>query len=750
VLDGHEQNPEIEQERPALDVVEVVLDSLAKRGPPTPSVDLGPARHSARDSMAEVVVGDIGAEPLDEDRPLGSWANQAHLALEDVEELGQLVDIRPAQPGADPGTAVVGGRGPDRPGCPLGVALHASELEHLEEPPPLPDPLLHVEDRPARGDQDDRRDDQEEGRKQEKTSEGGQEVDASLRHAVPAPGSRGADRGDVRRGVGQDVAAGVGRDPVDANVRVGDDLDLAPYPVRGAIRKRHDKVGRLEAIDPLFEPVDPTDDGNGLGLGMNGELPASGERSRDTRMSSVDEADNGQIGPGAKPEGPGKASAVAASAHDQDTAIGNTAGRAVPELDERRGHGGGPPFHRCLPSGVFRATAGARLDSLCVCERSDHPWSPLPVSLKLFHRPIRPSIPVIPERNARLGQSEPAEVDRVPKSGHSGPVQSTSTGRRRLAVVIVNYNSWPDIERLVTDLSVAAEVRDGRAEILVVDNASPDPMPLSLRTLPMGVTLIARGENGGFAVGVNAGWAAARGCWLLVLNPDVVAGAELIAEVLRRVERFEEVGSDPPGIVGFGLRNLDGSPQPSVGVFPTLFRTIWEQLIPRSRRKYQPDWRIRAGPVSWVTGACVLLNPRMMDDVGGMDEDFFLYYEEVALCHTACDRGWRVEYDPGLTVIHLRPLQNRAISPKMRVITRHSKLLYFRKHLPRWQFLALAAIVWFEAVVRGAWAQARHRSADARTWQTIRGIARRLRDSNDLRGRAVIELAEAAVGQESG
>jgi N-acetylglucosaminyl-diphospho-decaprenol L-rhamnosyltransferase len=337
----------------------------------------------------------------------------------------------------------------------------------------------------------------------------------------------------------------------------------------------------------------------------------------------------------------------------------------------------------------------------------------------------------------------------VPMSGHSGSASPTSTGQRRLAVVIVNYNSWPDIERLVADLGVAAEVPGGRAEILIVDNASPDPMPLSLRSLPTGVTLIARAENGGFAVGVNAGWAAARGCWLLVLNPDVVAGAELITEVLRRVERFEEEGARPPGIVGFGLRNLDGSPQPSVGVFPTLFRTLWEQLIPRSRRKYQPDWRIRAGPVPWVTGACVLLNPEMMDDVGGMDEDFFLYYEEVALCRTACDRGWRIEYDPGLGVVHLRPLQNRPLSPKMRVITRHSKLLYFRKHLPRWQFLGLTAIVWLESIVCGAWAQARHRPVDARSWQTIRGMGRRLRASNDLRGRAVIELAESAVGQES-
>ncbi len=314
----------------------------------------------------------------------------------------------------------------------------------------------------------------------------------------------------------------------------------------------------------------------------------------------------------------------------------------------------------------------------------------------------------------------------------------------RLALVIVNYNSWPDVERLVSALRSAPEIADGRASIIVVDNASPDPKPDSLRVPPPGMILIDRPDNGGFAVGVNAGWTAARGRWLLVLNPDVVADDRVIAAVLGRVDRYESAGVDAPGIVGFGLRNADGSPQPSVGAFPGLFRTIWEQLIPRSRRKYQPDWRTRPGPVPWVTGACVLFNPRMMDDVGGMDEDFFLYYEEVALCRSATDRGWRVEYDVGISVVHLRPLQNRVISPKMRVITRHSKLLYFRKHAPRWQFLGLAAIVRTEAAVRGAWAALSRRPVEAKSWRAIGRVVQLLKSGADLRGRGVLQLADEA------
>ena len=142
----------------------------------------------------------------------------------------------------------------------------------------------------------------------------------------------------------------------------------------------------------------------------------------------------------------------------------------------------------------------------------------------------------------------------------------------------------------------------------------------------------------------------------------------------------------------------------------------------------------------------MLVNARLLDDLGGMDEDFFLYYEEVALCRSARDQGWRVEYDPSVAVIHLRPLQNRTISPKMRVITRHSKLLYFRKHLPRWQFLGLSWIVSAEATVRGSWARLRERAEERRGVANDRArCARAFRAGSEPRGRDVLTLAESAT-----
>jgi GT2 family glycosyltransferase len=316
-------------------------------------------------------------------------------------------------------------------------------------------------------------------------------------------------------------------------------------------------------------------------------------------------------------------------------------------------------------------------------------------------------------------------------------------------VVVVNYNAWADVARLVAALAGTHEVASGVCEVVVVDNASEGPVPESLRRAPSGVRLVARRDNGGFAVGVNAGWRVARAPWLLLINPDVVVPDGWLGRVVERVGRYESeaeaaAAGNASGVVGFALRNPDGTRQPSVGVFPSLGRAVREQLIPRSRRKYQSVWRTKAGPVDWVTGACVLVNGRLLEALGGLDEEFFLYYEEVALCRSARRLGWRVVYDPdpAVEVVHLRPLQNRAVSPRIRVITRHSKLLYFRKHLPRWQFLGLCGAVAAEARLRGAWASWRGRADEARAWRTVARVERDLRRDATLAGRDVLALAD--------
>ena len=307
--------------------------------------------------------------------------------------------------------------------------------------------------------------------------------------------------------------------------------------------------------------------------------------------------------------------------------------------------------------------------------------------------------------------------------------------------MIVNYNGWDDVEYLIGSLASERAVLLGECEVVVVDNASDDPVPASFEPLPAGVRLIVRGENGGFAAGVNAGWRASRSPWLLLLNPDVAIEPGVIDRVLARIDHHEARPEGAPAVVGFALLNPDGTRQPSVGLEPGLVRSLAGQFIPRSRRKYQSGWTLRPGPVPWVTGACMLVHAELMCDLGGMDEDFFLYYEEVALCRSARDLGRRVEYDDSVGVVHLRPLQNRAISPRMRVIVRHGKLLYFRKHLPGWQAHLLAGVVAIEARVRGTIARGRGDRESVGAWDAILDLARGV----PAKGTEVVRLADRAT-----
>lgn len=318
-------------------------------------------------------------------------------------------------------------------------------------------------------------------------------------------------------------------------------------------------------------------------------------------------------------------------------------------------------------------------------------------------------------------------------------ITSTHEHAPLISVVIVNFNGWPDTTRLVASLSESREVALGTCEIVVVDNASAWKPPPSLSDAP--ARLVWRADNGGFSAGVNDGWRAARGRWLLLLNPDVQVPPDFLTRVISKIEQWKNRGTGVPAIVGFGLRNPDGSPQASVGAEPTLLRLLLEPFLPRARRKYRAFQGTRTGPVPWVTGACALVDCRLMEALNGLDEEFFLYYEEVAFCRSARDRGHAVEFDPSISVVHMRPLQNRTVPPGLRVITRHSRLVFFRKHAPHWQFRLVVGLSRLEAWLRGTTAAWRGDQVESRAWEMVGWLARRMARGQRWNGTEVRDLA---------
>jgi GT2 family glycosyltransferase len=303
-----------------------------------------------------------------------------------------------------------------------------------------------------------------------------------------------------------------------------------------------------------------------------------------------------------------------------------------------------------------------------------------------------------------------------------------------LSVVIVNFRQWENTVALTHQLDAADCMRSGQAEVVLIDNdTTPQPLRRCVRYWA-GVSLRCFGRNRGFARAVNEGCRRARGQWLLLLNPDVRVPEEFLDRVLAAADRL--AAADPrAGILGFQLRHADGTRQGSTGPFPTLANVLAGLLRPRARRRCQPLRGPRRQPVAWATGCCLLVRRDCWQELGGFDEDFFLYYEDVDLCRRARAAGWTVWYDPAVRVTHFRPLHTRPVPAPLRVMTRHALLTYGAKHWPNWQFRLLGWAVWGEAWLRQLLALGRGQGDAAGHFVRLRALAADLLRGRGLRAR---------------
>jgi N-acetylglucosaminyl-diphospho-decaprenol L-rhamnosyltransferase len=294
-----------------------------------------------------------------------------------------------------------------------------------------------------------------------------------------------------------------------------------------------------------------------------------------------------------------------------------------------------------------------------------------------------------------------------------------------VSAVIVNYRRWDETAALVDQLVQPRHIHGADVEVIVVDNDSqPDPLEEQLKQ-KKGVRVLRQPRNVGFSAGVNAGYQASRGDWVLVLNPDVVVCrgfVDLLCGAARDLRDDSSQGG-PVGVVGFHLQNCDGSRQLSTGRFPNLFSLVLGLLRPRQTRTYFRPTPGQRQQVPWVTGSCLLIRRECLQALGGFDEDYFLYYEDVDLCRRAADLGWGVCYEPGVMARHMEPLQNRQLTEPLRAVTRHAAMTYFRKHLSDRQFRGLTRIVRLEAKLRRYLHLWRGNRAEAEIMQCIGEIA---------------------------
>jgi N-acetylglucosaminyl-diphospho-decaprenol L-rhamnosyltransferase len=248
----------------------------------------------------------------------------------------------------------------------------------------------------------------------------------------------------------------------------------------------------------------------------------------------------------------------------------------------------------------------------------------------------------------------------------------------KFSVVTVNYDSWPHTIRLVGSLR---ETGYEDLEIFVVDN-DRGVVP----ELPRNVHLIRNPENLGFARACNVGIAASGGELVALINPDALVGRNLFEELANFFERNPDCGVVGPRVVD-GEGNLQLSARGEIGfVSGLLGRTSFlTRLFPKNPlvRRLFPAATEPSGPtkVDWVSGACMVLRRRTLEEIGSMDERFFMYFEDADLCRRAREAGWLVYYLPQVEILHHTGLSSRS---RLRAIwnLHRSAFLYHRKHGP--------------------------------------------------------------------
>jgi N-acetylglucosaminyl-diphospho-decaprenol L-rhamnosyltransferase len=251
----------------------------------------------------------------------------------------------------------------------------------------------------------------------------------------------------------------------------------------------------------------------------------------------------------------------------------------------------------------------------------------------------------------------------------------------RWRIVIVNYRTG---EQAFAAAQSARSAFQSTDHVTVVDSASGDNSCERLRSLK-DVDLLALEQNHGFAAALNAGVGTGDSQWdvLLGMNADVLLPPEIRQAFERRLETLERLGVLAPRLL-----SPDGTPQPSCRNFPT-HRNLLASRTGFGRRNRSSVTRpyVLPEPPAFtlcdvVAGACFAVRRATWEQLGGMDEQFFLYAEDTDFCRRAKNAGWLVGYEPAVAIRHewrASTSQDRKQSARLHV---QSLTKYFAKHFP--------------------------------------------------------------------
>jgi len=252
-----------------------------------------------------------------------------------------------------------------------------------------------------------------------------------------------------------------------------------------------------------------------------------------------------------------------------------------------------------------------------------------------------------------------------------------------LSIVIVSWNTRELLRACLK--AVQAEIAPLTTEVFVVDNASADASAEMVGKDFPWVNLIANTRNLGFAAGNNQVLRTCTGAMVLLLNPDTELQPGAIKTLMEFLATHPKVG-----VVAPQLLNTDRSIQRSCRRFPTFSGMLFELLglsrlfpnNPRFRQYKMLDWNHDGEQeVDQPEGACLLIRREVLNEVGFLDEEFFMLFEEVDWCYRVKQHGWQIWFTPGAKVIHHYGQSIKQVKAKM-ILSSHKGLFrYWKKHL---------------------------------------------------------------------
>jgi GT2 family glycosyltransferase len=249
----------------------------------------------------------------------------------------------------------------------------------------------------------------------------------------------------------------------------------------------------------------------------------------------------------------------------------------------------------------------------------------------------------------------------------------------KLSVVII---CWNDL-RVIRDClrSIYEGTHATNFEIIVSDNGSVNSSVEFIRKHYPGVRIVENQQNLGFAKGNNAGIAASRGQYVLILNPDTIIHDGALDKLVEFADRRTKAGA-------FGCRvlNPDGTYQVSARLFPTIGR-YWVGALGLSKLSslfvYEeyPRWRgDTERPIDWQSGCCVMFRGNLLKRLGGFDEQFFYHFEEVDLCRRVWNSGYPILFTPDAEITHLGGQSVGRFPVRFEIEKHRSRYRYFYKH----------------------------------------------------------------------